>query len=389
MSDKKTKVLLIYPWLVVGGTLTLFKPVVEQLKRRGFTFSAITTRDKLPNMGDTTQELLAAGCEKVQHLTEMAKGDEEVKTLFWKVLEEGQYDTLVLIGSTLAYELLPEIKKRYPRVHIVDQLFADSKHVKSNQQLNRYIDVTSVPSQSLADLVNAGLNEKHAKIMILPHGLHVPNAQELAEARRLGEEALPEAKGKFVVSFFGRLAPEKYPELFIDLVERLRDLPEAFFLMVGDGPERDNVQALIAAKKLEEKLCLKGFVDSIDPLVSVSDVVIVPSRNDGQPVVVLHTMAHSKPVIATAVGSIPIMVKDGETGFLCQLGDLDRFVARTRELYENRQMGQALGQAGFRHLLADFDEAIMVGRYEQAMQPAPKPSKGLLSRLLSLVSSRG
>jgi glycosyltransferase involved in cell wall biosynthesis len=384
MKAKQTRVLLIYPWLVVGGTLTLFRPVVEQLKRRGFSFSAITTRDKLPNMGDTTQDLLTAGCDAVHHLTELAHTDEEIKALFWKILEDGKFNTLVLIGSTLAYDLLPEIKRRYPKMHIVDQLFADGKHVKSNQQHNRYIDVTVVPSPLLAEQVKKGAVESNANLSIIPHGLRVPTERDQEEARRLGASQLPRAKNKFVVSFFARLSPEKCPEAFVELVSRLRDLPNVFFLMVGDGPERQTVQASITKKGLLETIHFMGFVEQIDPLVSLSDVVIVPSSNDGQPMVVLHTMAHAKPVIASAVGSIPIMVKHGETGYLCDAADIDAFVALTKRLYDDRRLCQALGAAGYRHFVSNFDEQTMIQRYERALQPSPK---NVLEKLFSIVGA--
>jgi glycosyltransferase involved in cell wall biosynthesis len=358
------KVLLIFPWMPVGGVQTLFASLINSA--HGYKFEAVTTRDQLPNMGDRKEALAAIGCP-VQDLPAMADSEEERQQLLWSVLEKGEYGTIYLVGSTMGYDLLPEIRRRYRKITIIDQLFADSKHVVSNQKLHEYIDATIVPSQTLFDLLCSKLQDS-SKVHVIPHGIAIPSQGELEKTIAAGKTQMPiAAQDKFVVSFFGRLSPEKDPEMFVRIVNELKEHDDLYFCMVGDGPERDAVLKAMKDLGVQERIYFPGFVDSIDPLVSASDVIVVTSISDGQPLVVLHSQVYGRPVIASRVASIPIMVRDRENGLLVEATNLKSFCDAILELHQNRTLTKQLGDRAFATVRAEFDDKVMVRKYLQLM----------------------
>ena len=87
--------------------------------------------------------------------------------------------------------------------------------------------------------------------------------------------------------------------------------------MTGEGPEWRKVQKLAARRGLLDHLYMPGFVQDVRPLMELSGIVVLTSSVDGMPLVVLEAQALGKPVVASAVGSLPEMVMNGESGFLC------------------------------------------------------------------------
>jgi glycosyltransferase involved in cell wall biosynthesis len=356
------KILLVLPWLPVGGVETLFTGLVRHCPN--YHFDVVTTREKLANMGDRTQSFEELGCT-VTHLPNLFATEDERKQALMSLIKDGRYGNVFLVGSTMAYELLPEIKKNLPGLNVIDQQFNDGKHLVSTRTLHQHINATIVPSAILHEKL-----QDLERIHIIPHGIEIPTTAELDADRVLGQSLLPpDFANKFVISFFGRLAAEKDPHLFVHLVAKLKSLPDTAFCMVGDGPDRQSVVDLIDSLGLSETIRFFGFIDRIDPLVAASDVVVVPSVSDGQPLVVLHSQLHGKPVVASRVGSIPLMIEDGHSGFLVEAKDIDAFAAKITELYENREVLKSIGHDAYNSVRENFNQSVMVERYQDLLLP--------------------
>ncbi|MGA8428731.1 MAG: glycosyltransferase [Candidatus Sulfotelmatobacter sp.] len=101
-------------------------------------------------------------------------------------------------------------------------------------------------------------------------------------------------------------------------------------LIAGEGPERKHLESLIKKYGLEETVSLLGHIsgEQMDSLYSRADVVVLTSRSEGVPLVLMEAMARSKIVLAPAITGIPELVVDGKSGFLYQPGSQGGFVAR-------------------------------------------------------------
>ena len=120
----------------------------------------------------------------------------------------------------------------------------------------------------------------------------------------------------------GRL---REPKDFLTLVRATARLPpgSARVLIVGDGPDRAEIEREIARLGLRDAVVLLGERADVAELLAAADVFVLASRSEGMPMSVLEAMAAGLPVVASAVGGVPELVRDGETGTLVAPGDPD------------------------------------------------------------------
>ena len=117
-------------------------------------------------------------------------------------------------------------------------------------------------------------------------------------------------KDKFIVAFYGRFSEEKSPDLFVEIVNFLKNNNEMFFVMGGNGPLYDFIKELIVKYELNNKILIPGFIN-VSEFLKITNVVIVPSRIDGRPNIVLESLAMGVPVIVSNVGGLPTLLKMG------------------------------------------------------------------------------
>lgn len=114
-----------------------------------------------------------------------------------------------------------------------------------------------------------------------------------------------------------RLQPEKGVDVFLVAAALAREqLPDARFVVVGDGPLRGELAQLAATLRLGESVELLGFRPDARALIGALDLLAVSSRSEGTPLVVFEALSAGVPVVASAVGGIPDQVRDGREGLL-------------------------------------------------------------------------
>lgn len=155
-----------------------------------------------------------------------------------------------------------------------------------------------------------------------------------------------------VLSNFKR---QKSPLSVVETAKYLAGLlPSALFLWAGDGELRGEVEKAIARMGLEKNFQLLGWRDDVADLLAASDVLLLASRYEGLPRVVLQAMAAGKPVVATAVSGTPEAVEQGVTGFLHEPGDCGGMSESLLELLSHRGLAGKMGRAGHRRLTGTF-----------------------------------
>src|SRR5271165_16232 len=150
--------------------------------------------------------------------------------------------------------------------------------------------------------------------------LPAPIVQEAAGTRR-----------RFTLLAVGRLNAVKDHAFLVRACARLRDCGLEFdCLIAGEGPERQPLELLILQNHLQERVTLLGHVarEEMDSFYRNADVVVLTSRSEGIPLVLMEAMARGRIVVAAAITGIPELVIPGRTGFLYQPRDLEDFVRR-------------------------------------------------------------
>ncbi len=164
-------------------------------------------------------------------------------------------------------------------------------------------------------------------------------------------------RGKRLV-FVGRLAAVKgVPVLLEALARLLRDDTEVSLTLVGDGPDREWIEARITELGLDQAVVITGYQsqDSVARHLAEADIFVLPSFAEGLPVVLMEAMASRLPVVTTRIAGVPELVEDGMSGFLVPAGDAESLAARLAELIANPAMRRRMGETGHAKVRAEFD----------------------------------
>ncbi|MHA7924519.1 MAG: glycosyltransferase [Marinobacter sp.] len=177
-----------------------------------------------------------------------------------------------------------------------------------------------------------------------------------------------------VIGTVARLDAVKNQAMMIRATRSLRDQNHKVrLLLVGDGPERDNLQALTKDMELEASVIFAGFQPQPAAYLSLMDIFLLPSFTEGTSMTLLEAMSLGIPTVATRVGGTPEIVADGETGILTESDNLSEFTGALKLLLEQPCTGEQMGDKAKQRFRKCFSVAKMVEQYQKLYQTGTKP----------------
>lgn len=224
--------------------------------------------------------------------------------------------------------------------------------------LKRFHGLAAVSDSVAQRLLDSGVSAK--KIRTIANGIDVQTFERA--------HALPAFNfdGSKVIGMVARLDLQKG---FEHLLRAARDLCVAFpalkVVIVGDGPDRKAIEDMIQRFGLQSNVILAGQHSDMPGIYAAMDVFVLPSLNEGLPMTILEAMAASKPVIATRVGAIPSVIKDGETGLLVDPGDTYGLRNAVARLLSAPDLCHRIGAAGHAWVSRHYTSEIMALKYRQ------------------------
>jgi glycosyltransferase involved in cell wall biosynthesis len=171
--------------------------------------------------------------------------------------------------------------------------------------------------------------------------------------------------GSQIVGVVARLEPEKGHQTLLDawpLV--LRDVPDAYLLIVGEGSRRDILEGLTSANRVAHRVVFTGRRDDVPAVTAALDVAVLPSYREAQGLSILEAMALSRPVVASDVGGIPEMIEDGVTGLLVPHDQPEALAAAIVKLLTNHGLADTIARAGHDLVRDRFCVELMVKAIE-------------------------
>jgi glycosyltransferase involved in cell wall biosynthesis len=360
LDGPRPVLLLAVPFLILGGAERLLSAITAHLAGSGWRILIVSTVE-VDSATTEVSHWFSEATEEIFHLPKFASPHLWRDFIDYLVASRG-VDVFWVVGSAVAYEQLPQLRRRFGDLRVVDLLFNTVGHVANNRRYADCIDLTFVESAPVADWLEAA-GESRDRIAIVRSGVDLrtyrPNAAESSDAATDGP---PESVR---VGFFGRWSEEKDPIGFVRIAKLLSAESDLQFLMTGSGPLESAIQAEVGVADLPAgRFTIVGAVPEVAPYLRNCDVVVVPSRLDGRPNIVMEALASGAAVVASSVGAIPEMVVDGECGFLCPPGDYTAFAARIRELLVDRTLLKRLQRSARKVAEQRFDRQTMLRDYE-------------------------
>ncbi len=158
-------------------------------------------------------------------------------------------------------------------------------------------------------------------------------------------------------------------------VKRVQDVVKIFnlvhqkipskLLLVGDGPERSNCEQLARELNLINDITFLGKQIELVPLLSASDLFLMPSQSESFGLSALEAMACELPVISSSVGGLPELVVHGETGYIAEIGDVERMAKYAIELLTNPARYKLFAAAGRKRAADNFSSDLVINQYEE------------------------
>jgi len=199
------------------------------------------------------------------------------------------------------------------------------------------------------------------KIVVINSGVELGKIKDLSlEERKNLKRQLGLPEKSFVIGTAGRLEPVKGPEFLIEAAKViLSHYPQTYFVFAGDGPLRLKLERKADGLGITANIQFLGWRSDVTRVISIYDIFVFPSLNEGMGRVLVEAMALGKPVVASDVGGIPDLVIHGKTGFLVPPKNSRQLARYIQVLMEDERKRKSMGQAG-KEMALNFKKEIMV-----------------------------
>jgi len=170
--------------------------------------------------------------------------------------------------------------------------------------------------------------------------------------------------GEKILMHASNFRPVKRVSDVIRIFDRVQKNIPAKLLLVGEGPERLFVQQLVKELKLTEHVFFLGQQDYIEHLLSCADLFILPTEQESFGLVALEAHACRVPVVGAATGGLPEVVVDGETGYLCPVGEIAEMASKALRILTDDRLNQSFRQNARKRAETCFDKYHIIPQYE-------------------------
>jgi glycosyltransferase involved in cell wall biosynthesis len=270
------------------------------------------------------------------------------------------------IVGTQAAIALGESGHRRP--YVVSTVHSSRVRSHEDRELLRHLTLEMDQLIAVSGSIERKIADEHrtgAPVRLIYNGVDLQRYEHQDPCCTLRDEYGMEP-GSPIVGVVARLEPEKGHQTLIEAWPQvLREVPDAYLLIVGEGSRRDFLEQLAAAHKVAHRVVFAGRRDDIPAVTAALDVAVLPSWREAQGLSILEAMALSRPVVASDVGGIPEMIEDGVTGLLVEHDNPIALAAAIARLLTDHAYADTLARAGHDLVHDRFCIELMVKAIEE------------------------
>ncbi|MFC7682053.1 N-acetyl-alpha-D-glucosaminyl L-malate synthase BshA [Paenibacillus sp. GCM10028914] len=173
------------------------------------------------------------------------------------------------------------------------------------------------------------------------------------------------APGERVLMHISNFRPVKRVGDVVDIFARVSEQVPSKLLLVGEGPDLPKIQCRINELGLSDRVHFLGKQDEIAHVISMADVLLLPSEKESFGLVALEAMACGVPTVGSIAGGIPELITHGETGFLAPVGDSGQMAEYVIDIFKDDQLHESLREACLQRSRTFFCNELIRSKYEQ------------------------
>jgi len=240
--------------------------------------------------------------------------------------------------------------------------------------LRKFDAVVAVSDTIAESLYLSGILE--SKIQVIDNGIDLSSFSQ-ARANLAGQI---NSGSNLVVGTVGRLVPQKGLEFFLRAArEVLTDFPNAAFVVIGAGPDREKLERMARDLGINQKVVFTGECTDMPGAYASMDVFVLASVDEGMPMVILEALASRRAVVATSVGAVPRLIVPGETGLLVPPRDVQALKMAILKFLNDSSLRVQFGNAGEALVKRNHSRDRMAQNYLQLYEQIAKPVKRTFS----------
>jgi N-acetyl-alpha-D-glucosaminyl L-malate synthase BshA len=176
--------------------------------------------------------------------------------------------------------------------------------------------------------------------------------------------------GRRVLMHVSNFRPVKRVRDIVRIYARVQEEVPSVLVMVGDGPDRVEAEAEAQALGVERTVHFLGKIDVVAPLLAGADLFLLPSQSESFGLSALEALASGTPVVGSKAGGLVEVVKEGVTGALCEVGDVDAMARASVEILSDRERWQTMSRDAAADARARFSRDDIVRQYEALYEDA-------------------
>ena len=375
------RVLMMLPWLDVGGVEKFSLDLVGQLLERNHQVSICTTLE-----GDHPWfSRFARLTTDIFHLPAFLRPADVPRFVLYLIESRG-IDVVLVSNSYLAYQLLPFLRSRRPDVAFVDYVHMEAEHwrnggvARASVAYQELLDLTIVSTEHLRRwMVSRGGVEDRIEVCHTNVETELWNPARFCVEDIRRELAIPD--GVPMLLYAARIVPQKRPRLFAEVVRRLirEEGLTLACVVAGEGGELAALRHLVTEHGLEGQVRFVGTVtpERMQALQAAADIFLLPSSYEGLSLALYEAMAMGTVPVAADVGGQRELVT-GDCGILISPGDdeVDRYVAALRGLIQAPTLRRHMSAAGRARVAQHFALEQMGARMVELLDRAVALSRG-------------
>lgn len=315
---KKINVLMILPWMVTGGADRFNLNLVEKMTPKKFDFTIITT---LPSTNEWRNYFEKHA--KIYDLTTFLDMKDWVSFINY-IIKKNNINLIFNSNSQFGYKILPYLKAKHPEISIVDYVhmeewyWRNGGYSRDSSSIQKVIDRTFTCNENSRNIFINNFKRKKSEVKTMYIGVDEekfnPNNYNKNEILREIDKdnkirgynqknTLGTSQQKFVISYICRIAEQKRPYLFFEVIKSLSQIRNDFVVVVaGDGPMLEGFKKKVSEAKLEDFFVFLGNLKGTEKIYKISDITVNTSIKEGLALTSYESLAMNVPVVSSHVG---------------------------------------------------------------------------------------
>lgn len=213
--------------------------------------------------------------------------------------------------------------------------------------------------------INKRITNK-GKMQVIFNGVDINEIKGNADMTTIKRSQLGIPEDAYIIGMAGRISPQKAPDIFIKTAaEVLKKIPDAYFIIVGDGELKEDIISLAKMNGTYERLIITGWVDNPIPYMNMFDQAVLLSRWEGFGLVLAEFMTLKKPIVATNAGAIPDLITNYQNGIIVPIDSPKETATAICKLHDNSQLKKIIIKNAYNRVHDSFDISRVVKEHEK------------------------